>query len=141
MQLTWEHAGKEWDPFAILGRVTLRGDVSGEIHDSCLILDSWLLGFARGLIKLRSGALKVLVDTLDEPDAIQLRKCENGFRLSWLDQHVEVADIDQACLILASQLQALASDLRQHDPPRDESAIRELDKQSKELANRVPGSD
>lgn len=137
MQLRWEHDGEDWDPFTILGRVTLRGDVGGEIHDDCLILDSWLLGLARGLIELRAGASKSSIDTIDEPNVIQLQKRDSGFTVSWMDQHTEITDIDQACSLLASQLRALTTDLRQHDPPRDENAIRELDKQSKELANKA----
>ena len=141
MHLKWDHDKGEWDPFSILGSLTLQGDVNGKIHDDCLILDSWLIGFARGLLELRSGASRVSVDTTDEPEEIHLRRRGEGFEVSWRHQLAEVSALDLACSRVASTLQALADDLRIHAPPRDERAIDELHTNAIKLANKSEQDD
>lgn len=136
MLINYEHGGEEWDPYTLLGKVTLYGDVGGQIDEGCLMLDSWLLGLARGLIALRSGHHKVCIDTVDEPDEIRLQVDRDILTVAWKEQHAEFSSLEVACGCLATQLHALADDLRGHGPPRDERAITELDEHSKELANK-----
>jgi hypothetical protein len=133
MLVNWEYDGEEWDPYTILGKVTLNGDVGGKIHEDCLILDTWLLGLARGLIALRSGEHRVSIDTIDEPDEMRLQVEGEILRVAWKEQLAEISSIEVACACLATQLHALADDLRGQDPPRDEETISRLYEHSTRL--------
>ena len=57
MQLIWEHAAEEWDPFSLVGTIQVQGTCGSIVHDDCITLDCWLVAFAQGLLKLRTGEL------------------------------------------------------------------------------------
>jgi hypothetical protein len=138
MQVHWEHDREEWDPFTILGRFALKGDVSGQIEDDNIILDSWLGGLDQGLLALRSGEQETSIDTLDEPDDIRFRLDGKQVTIAWRNQRLQVSDVEMACASLARQLLALADDLASRPSPRSNETISTLYQQADTLANKPP---
>lgn len=69
MKIDWHFDEEEWDPYTLLGEITITGDCETSISDDCTILDSWLVGISEGLRSLSKGA-PIDVDLVVEPDPL-----------------------------------------------------------------------
>lgn len=138
MLIHWEYDDEEWDPYTLLGRVELEGDVCGRIHGEYLILDTWLLGLAQGLLEILRGRRVVFIDTFDEPDYIRICAVDGVITIRWIDQSLQLSDLTAACVSMAVQLRALADDLLKRPPPRCDQTISMLQLQAGRLVEK-PG--
>lgn len=47
MKIDWHFEDWEWDPYTLLGQLTLTGDDGTCIRDDCTTLDRWLVGIEK----------------------------------------------------------------------------------------------
>lgn len=115
----------EWDPFTLLGQISITGDQESEIRDDCIILDMWFLALFEGIESLSQGLSKE-VDLVDEPDPLRFMAREHRFEIHYQEKVVFFSDIHQALAELKEVVGQFVNVLLEYPAPRDEAAIREL---------------
>jgi len=126
MKIDWQFADEgEWDPYTLLGRITITGDHETCISDNCTILDRWLVGLSGGLQSLSKG-ISAEIDLVDEPDPLRFLATDQGYEIHYRDAILIFTDITQATRELGEEVQKFIQALRIHPEPRDETVITEL---------------
>jgi len=126
LKIDWQFDDEgEWDPYTLLGRITLTGDHETCISDNCTILDRWLVGLFDGLRSLSKG-VSTEIDLVDEPDPLRFVATGRRYEIHYRGAILIFTDITQVIGELMEAVQIFIQALRKYPEPRDETVITEL---------------
>lgn len=125
MKINWRFDDKEWDPYTLLGAISITGDHETYIHDGCTILDRWLIGISEGLRSL-SKKVPIDVDLIDEPDPLGFWITGEIYEIHYKNMIVSFRDLTRAIEELKEEVEKFLQALLQHPEPRSETVIEEL---------------
>jgi hypothetical protein len=125
MKINWHFDEEEWDPYTLLGEISITGDHETAISDDCTILDRWLVGISEGLRSLSKGE-PIDVDLVDEPDPLCFGANGNKYEIHYKNMVVSFSDLTQAIEELKETVRMFLQALLQHPEPRSKIVIEEL---------------
>jgi len=125
MKIHWHFDDEEWDPYTLLGEITIIGDYETSIRDGCTILDRWMVGLSEGLKSLSKG-ISAEVDLVDEPDPLFFVAGDKTYEIHYKKMEITFTDIAQATKALNAEIYKFIQELLLHPEPRDEYVINEL---------------
>ena len=125
MKIDWHFDNEDWDPYTLLGKITITGDYEAAIHDGCTILDRWMVGLSEGLKSLSKG-ISAEVDLVDEPDPLRFIAGDKKYEIHYKKMNVAFTDIAEATKVLNEEIHKFIQELLLHPEPRDETVIYEL---------------